>query len=280
VRFLLPRSLKFFCGAVLVALLTLHANVARADDSDLYDGKIQFVFTPYVWLPTINGTFKYNLSDIHEGLPYTGGDRTFTTSIKPNSYLSNLNFGLMGAAEVRKGKLAVYTDFMNTNIGNQAALIKNVTLPSGQSVAIDGTIHARTVATLWTVGPSLTVLQKDGTVVNVLIGGRFAWLTASEDWQLTADDGLLNKNGSAAANTNVADALIGSYGKFGLGKHWSVPYYVDAGTGTPSFTWEALLGVKYGNAILAYRHLSYSGGTGVLQSMQLSGPTLGYSIKL
>ena len=76
-----------------------------------------------------------------------------------------------------------------------------------------------------------------------------------------------------------ADGLIGTYGQFGLGSHWSVPYYFDIGTGTPSFTWEGLLGVKYGQLSLAYRHLDYQSGTALVQNFTLSGPMLGYSFR-
>ena len=39
------------------------------DDGGFYDGNIHAQLTPYVWLPTINGTFRYNLSDIQDYIP-------------------------------------------------------------------------------------------------------------------------------------------------------------------------------------------------------------------
>jgi hypothetical protein len=267
------------CAAVLAAA-TAHGSPVRADDSsDPYDGKLNFGFTPYVWLPSINASLTYKLSDIHGYvLPDGGIDRSFTAKINPNSYLSNLNFALMGTGYVRKGNFALYTDFMNVNAGKQASQIFDLHDPvTGATVPFDGNAQVRAVSTLWTVGPSYTIVRRGGSSLNVLLGGRFAWLTTSADYQLNVPNTVLTKNGSLAKNTAVDDAILGTFGQYALGKRWSIPYYVDLGTGDPSFTWQALLGVKYGQASLSWRHLSYSGGANLLQGMQLSGPLFGYS---
>jgi len=275
--FLSSRWLKLFLCAVLVGGLTLHGSAARADDSDFYDGKIHVGFTPYIWLPTINGTFKYDLSDVHQSLPSTGG--SFGVKIGPNNYLTNINFALMGAGQIRQGNWALVADYINTNVGAQNSSFVSVNGPLGRPLAVTGSVQSRAVTQLLTVGPSYTVFRKDATAVNVLLGGRFVFATASADWQLSGPLGFLNPNGSASRSQNDGDVIIGTYGQFGLCKHWSVPYYFDMGTGTPSFTWQGLLGVKYGQASLSYRHLSYSGGTGLIQSLQLSGPQFGYSFR-
>ena len=79
---------------------------------------------------------------------------------------------------------------------------------------------------------------------------------------------------------NYADGILGAYGQFGLGNHWAVPYYADLGTGTPAFTWQAYLGLKYGNLMVGWRHLAYSdgGNTALLQTLSLGGPMIGYTL--
>ncbi len=272
------RVLKPLLCASFLAAIALHGSPARADDTDNpYDGKLTVGITPYVWLPTLNATFKYNLSDLHEDLPSNSG--SFESQIGPNSYLTHLNFALMAAASIRKGNLALYTDLINVNVSNQSATIFNLVGPMGKPYPFTGTVGAGAVATLWTIGPSYTVYHDKGTSVDVLVGGRFAWMKGSVDYSLTGPNGILNPNGSASKTVTLSDGLIGTYGKFGLGSHWSVPFYFDIGTGTPSFTWEGLLGIKYGQLSLAYRHLDYQSGTALVQNLTLSGPMLGYSFR-
>jgi hypothetical protein len=42
------------------------------------------------------------------------------------------------------------------------------------------------------------------------------------------------------------DGIIGVKGRFLLGgSNWSIPYYLDVGTGSSSLTWQGMLGVAY-----------------------------------
>jgi hypothetical protein len=64
-----------------------------------------------------------------------------------------------------------------------------------------------------------------------------------------------------------------------LGERWSMPYYIDAGTGSSSLTWQAVLGVTYGfgwgDIGLTYRHLEWEQGDDELvQDLQFDGPAL------
>src|SRR5450631_4525295 len=48
----------------LTCMLAAAAAVARAEDrpDDPWDGKLHVDVTPYIWLPTINGTLRFALS--------------------------------------------------------------------------------------------------------------------------------------------------------------------------------------------------------------------------
>ena len=64
--------------------------------------------------------------------------------------------------------------------------------------------------------------------------------------------------------------------------NWSIPYYLDVGTGSSNLTWQAVLGITYslrwGDVELAYRHPSYDQSSDKLvQDMRFSGPALGLS---
>ena len=63
-----------------------------------------------------------------------------------------------------------------------------------------------------------------------------------------------------------------------------MPLYLDAGTGTSTFTWQGLLGVGYafgwGDVLLVYRHLSFEQGSeGDVQHLTFSGPALGATFR-
>ena len=81
------------------------------------------------------------------------------------------------------------------------------------------------------------------------------WFTTRDRLATERREGIINQTGSATKTQKLGDAVIGTYGQFGLGQKWSIPFYLDAGTGDPNFTWQGLSGVKYGNLALSYRFL-------------------------
>ena len=253
---------------------------AATDADPFYDGKLHVAFTPYVWLPTINATFRYNLSDIHlpPGAPGLSG--TFDTTVGPNKYLSNLNFALMGNLQFRLGNTALDTDFINVNISDQTSALFNLSRYGHPSTTLSGTAHSREVGTIAQAVGSDTFYRNGNTTVDFLLGGRMFFTTASVDWQLDVDDGVISKNGSARRSSTLGDAIVGSFGQVALGKRWAIPFYVDLGTGDPNFTWQGILGIKYGQLGLTYRYLDYSnGGGGLVQNLRMNGPQVGYTLK-
>ena len=81
------------------------------------------------------------------------------------------------------------------------------------------------------------------------------------------------------------DAIIGVRGKSRLqDSRWFVPYHLDIGSGSSLLTWQAAVGIgyafKWGDAQLAYRHLSYEQEDGkLLQDLSFSGPALGVTFR-
>jgi hypothetical protein len=257
------------------------APSASADADPFYDGKLHVSFTPYVWLPTLNATFRYNLSDIHlpPGVPSRSG--TIDASVGANKYLSNLNFALMGSAQFRFGNTALNTDFINVNATNQTSTLVNL---SGRFPHLDttltGTAHTHAVGTIAQIAGSNTFYRNGNTTVDVLLGGRMMFTTGATDWQLTASNDVIHKSGSASRSSTLGDAIVGSFGQFALGKRWAIPFYADLGTGDPNFTWQGILGIKYGQLGLTYRYLDYSNGSaGLVQNLRMNGPQLGYTLK-
>jgi hypothetical protein len=282
--FALTCALAFASPARAQDLAQVAADVATpapaATDSDpFYDGKLHVAFTPYIWLPTLNATFRYNLSDVHlpPGVPSRSG--TIDASVGANKYLSNLNFALMGNAQFRFGNTALNTDLINVNASNQTTALVNL---SGHfpNTTLTGTAHTHAVGTIAQVAGSNTFYRNGNTTVDVLLGGRMMFTTGATDWQLTATNDVINRNGSASRSSTLGDAIVGSFGQFALGKRWAIPFYADLGTGDPNFTWQGILGIKYGQLGLTYRYLDYSNGSaGLVQNLRMNGPQLGYTLK-
>lgn len=164
-----------------------------------------------------------------------------------DDYLENLEGALMLSVEARKGDWSVLGDFIALDFGKESADLKGFLFQAAASRAL---------------GPSFEVLG----------GLRFLTLEAALDGQLA---------GSLAQKEELTDAIVGVRGRVRLGENsWFVPYYLDAGAGSSSLTWQGLAGIgyafKWGEASLVYRHLYYDQDEGeLLQGLEFSGPALG-----
>jgi hypothetical protein len=133
---------------------------------------------------------------------------------------------------------------------------------------------------VWELAASYTVSRSSTATFDVLGGLRYAGLEASVDWQFAQPVGLLPQSGSTSQKVDLWDAIVGVRGRARLGEgKWFVPYYLDAGAGSSTFTWQGQAGIgysfKWGDALLAYRHLYYDQKSDkLIQDMRFSGPAL------
>jgi hypothetical protein len=258
--------------------------------SDQYDGATHFTFTPYVWLPTVNGTFQYTVPNRQTPGGGFGGTSTLTTQVGPNSYLNNINFALMGAFELRKGDVGMYADAINLNLSTGATFVTDVSGPLGHvHVPIDIGTSGHVSSTIWEAGADLTLAHSDSADVQFLTGWRQIRLTGNLDYDVNiGKNQMFSRTGSASAHVNVGDVVFGLKGKVAIGDGgWFVPYYVDYGVGAPSNnTWQAFAGVgkatRGGALLLLFRDINYdfAPGAAFVQKVRLGGPLLGYTFKL
>jgi hypothetical protein len=268
-------------SARVVAAAPDAAASASADGP--WDGKLHIAVTPYVWLPTINASFRYQASQITlpDGTPLATDGSSFDNQIGPNSYLANINFALMAYATARIGNVALYTDILNANVSGAASSTRDFTGPFGDhNLTITTSGQTQAVTTLWTIGPSYTLFHNKGTSLDLLVGGQFAWITTNAGFQVNdmTSGRMYSVGGRNVQNFN--DFIVGLYGQVALGGHWSIPYYVDGGFGTPT-TWQGIGGIKYGNIELGWRYLQFNAAssTALIQRLSLGGPMLGYTIR-
>ena len=262
-----------FCG--LAALLPATAGAQQPASAA---AGWEFALTPYLWLPNINGTLRFDVP------PGAGGNPQ--VQVGADDYLQNLDMALMLSGEARKGAWAVITDVIYLDFSSETAEVKTVSGPGGiVQTPINSNSQAGLKGLVWNLAASYAVSRSDTARFEILGGFRYLGLETKLDWQLAGPLALFPQSGSFSQKEELWDAIIGLRGKvrFGVG-NWFVPYYLDAGTGSSELTWQAMAGIgyswKWGDVLLAYRHLSYEQkGDKLVQELQFSGPALGLTFR-
>jgi len=257
------------------------AGQGMAAGYDPFDGQWHTTLTPYLWLPTLDGTLSSKLPQDQGG--------NINVELGPNDYLTNLNFALMLAGDVRNGEWTFGADLDYLDISADESHIKTVggTVLPPRERSTD--IEVDFKGTVLTMYGGYTLAHGNGSNFDVILGVRGLWLSTDTKWVLASSveggDFTFASAGSTSRDKDYFDGIIGIRGNMKLGdSNWSIPYYLDAGAGSSKLTWQAVLGITYslswGNVELAYRHLSYDQKSDKLvQDMRFSGPALGVSFR-
>jgi hypothetical protein len=262
--------------ALLIGLCAAAPGLAQSSKPEAYGW--QFEITPYLWLPGVSGTLQFGTP------PGAGGSPE--VKVGADQYLQNLDFALMLAGEARKGPWAVLTDVIYLDFSGETATVRTVTGPGGTAqTPVNANTQTGLKGLVWELALGYRVLHGGATTLEVLGGFRYLGLEATVDWQLAGALGLFPQAGSFSQKEELWDLIIGVRGKSSLqGSRWFVPYYLDIGSGSSVLTWQAAVGIGYafrwGDALLAYRHLSYEQPEGkLLQDLAFSGPALGVTFR-
>jgi len=228
----------------------------------------QFAVTPYVWVPHIDTELAFET-------PGTGG-----SPVAMNDVLKYLTGAFFINGQVRKGRFGLTLDFVYCDFTKADSHVSTVS--GGGTVEVP--VNAGTTTSLGGKMVSLagSYALRPEAEFDLLAGLRYTHIGATLDWDFTSDvSGLPSRTGSAAQSVDLWDGVVGFRGtaRFGDGK-WFVPYYLDAGTGTSKFTWQAVLGIGYsfhwGDLLLVYRYLSFEQGADrAVQRLSFAGPALG-----
>lgn len=261
------------CASVLAFQAILWSTVAHAEPQA---ASWEFSLTPYVWLPRVDASMRYET-------PGTGGSEVSLTNL-----LQHLSGALFLSGEARKGKWGLATDLVFCDFEKTGS---NVTSVGGSGGATEVPVNSGTTTSLTGYMVSLTgnysLAQRPQAKLDLLGGVRYTHIGTTLDWSFTTSvDDLPGRTGSVGKDVDLWDAVVGVRGnaRFGGGGKWFVPYYLDAGTGTSKFTWQALTGVGYsfgwGDLLLVYRYLSFEqGAEHSLEHLSFSGPALGATFR-
>ncbi|MFO1423509.1 MAG: hypothetical protein U1F70_07620 [Candidatus Competibacteraceae bacterium] len=264
---------------VMVIGVLASGGTASAAGVDMYDGEWHYSLTPYAWFPNIYQTFQVNTP--------LGGGKTVEVEVKPGSYLSDLDFALMGIFEARKGDWALAMDLVYNDFSSERGKIKTVQGPAGnESLPIDVNVNADIKALIWEGIGSYTAARSAAGTLDIFGGIRYLGLKTSTDLSFSGPDGVIGRSGDTSDKINVWDGIVGVRGEARLGgSDWFVPYYLDIGAGNYSnWTWQGWAGIGYrfdwGDLVLVYRNLSYStSGDQTIEDMRMGGPALGVTFR-
>ena len=272
-------------GLALMALITISLPAYAGEPAP--PDKWTFALRPYLWAPGISGTLKYDV-------PPSGGGGA---SVDLSSYiLQNLNMALMLSAEARKGEWSILTDVVYLDVESDDSTVKSVSFsgPGGRfevSAGADVGTKVKLTGFEWELAGAYTVARGRNSSMDVLAGVRYLGIEAKTDWRLSGSitDNVSGRtfaaSGSVSDRVDLWDGIVGIRGTVGLGESkWAIPYYLDIGAGSSTFTCQAVAGIEYryswGELQLLYRYLYYDlKGDKLLQDVSLSGPALGANFR-
>ena len=270
--------------AVAAALVSIAAtSAASAQDTGLRPGW-SFEIAPYLWLPTVNATLRYNVPSNFGGTADVNADA--------GDYFANLNGALALAGVVRYDRFSVLTDIMYVNATAGGSRVESVNIADIGRDPISSTLNSggdtTLKTTLWTLAAGYTVASGTWGNVDVLAGFRYLGIDSNTNYNLavtlTGPRGNAGPTfggaGSLAANDSIWNGIVGLRGRINIAESgFFIPYYLDLGAGNSNFTWQTFAGIGYqtgwAGVQLGWRYMSYDqGGSSAVQDMTMSGAYL------
>ncbi len=262
-------------SAAVVASAALLAVGWPAQARAQADGAWKFQGIVYAYVPDISAT---------TGFPAGGTSIT----VPSDAIVDGVDFAFMATFEARKGRFGVFTDLIYLDAGGSSTGSRDIAIgdreiPAGVTADLDLDMKA----TSWTLAGEYVLVDTPQHTLSALAGTRLLDLEQKLGYDLSADVGPLagpGRSGEIEVHSTYWDAVVGLKGQFlsGAEGRWTLPYYVDVGTGESDLTWQAFGGVGYrfgwGTVLGGWRHVTYDFKSGsTVEGLDLDGPMLGVS---
>jgi hypothetical protein len=268
--------------SAMAMTMTLAASVSTPllAQSQGQPGAWQYSGSVYGYLPSIGGKTRF---------PAPAGGST--VDISAEQILNSLDFAFMGTLQAHNGQWGVFSDLIYLNAsadraGSQDFTIGNTAIPAGTSASLG----LKVKGLVWTIAGEYRVRPDPGLTIDLFGGTRLFSLKQELDYSITGSLGPMapaGRSGTLEVKSTLWDAIVGAKGRMALGgqgSRWSVPFYVDVGTGESKLTWQAATGLSYsyswGELTALWRYLDYEMKSGQsIQSFNFNGPMFGATFR-
>jgi hypothetical protein len=255
------------CAAPLAAIAIALPMTAHAQADEPW----KFQFTLNGWLPALSGSSAYPVQ--------TGGANI---DVSMGDVLDALQFTVQFNFEARKGNWGVWTDLVYADFSQSASRSRDFTIGGSHPVGVDADLKIDLTSWIWTLAGLYNLAETPEATSDLLFGTRYLDLSNKLRWSFSNDITGVPRGGSANADLQNWDAVVGVKGRFTFGddRRWFIPYYADIGTGESKLTWQLVGGLGYrfewGSIVASWRYLDYEfKSSSKVDNLSLSGPVLG-----
>ncbi len=256
---------RLLAGCALGVLAGAGPAAAQTSEADSW----QFALSAYAYLPAISGTAYF---------PAPGTGATF--SLNQSDLINNLKMTFMGAFDAHHGRWGVFTDVLYLDLGRRNSNVHDFTI-GGVGIPADTSADISIDMKSWiaNVVGEYRVLDEGGSSLDIVAGLRYLSLKERLEWNFTGSLGTLPeaaRSGNQQISSSVVDGIVGVKGRLRGDGGWTMPFYLDVGTGGSHFTWQGAIGLAYmfhwGELGLLYRYIDFQFDSSKFQDLTIAGP--------
>lgn len=264
--------------ALAMGVLAPTLSAAQPSRVDPAADHWRYSLSVYGYLPSLSGSTSAPAS--------TGGA---SINVSADKIIDKLKFTFMGSLDAHNGRWGFFTDLIYLDLGgskyrSRYFTIGDVGLPAGTTADLGLNLEG----SIWTSAGEYRVVSDPALTLDLLAGARMFRLRQTLSWNIAGDLGLATaaRVGSVKHSETLWDGIVGVKGRYALGESgkWSLPFYVDVGTGESRLTWQAAGGISYayvwGELSAMWRYLAYDMKSGkAVKDLNFSGPLLGATFR-
>jgi hypothetical protein len=251
------QKISTLCASLL--FITTSSTLLQADEENGFQHSLSI----YGWLPSMDGTLKYNIP----------GEGVEPDSELESGIADTLDMVFMGSYGVRKEKWSFLADMVYLKMSaSQEATINTPNLPNIPDIHL----NAEQELTAWLLGfyGGYNFVKTENFTMDAIAGLRYFSLGLDLSFSLN------NRMKVFSPSIENYDGVIGAQGTYTINENWYIPYSFDIGAGDSDLTWQANMSLGYmfdwGDILLTYRYLHYGfGEDSFVNDFDLYGPKLG-----
>ena len=233
----------------------------------------------YGYFPSVSGQTAFPVN--------SGGG---TIDVSADQILENVDFVFMGTLGAHNGRWGAFTDLLYLDLSGSKSnsrefMLGGKPIPGGTSA--DVALGMKGV--VWTLGGEYRVVGGSGLTLDMLGGARLVDIEQELSWVISGSLGPLAppaRTGVGKAEISYWDGIVGLKGRYTIEQapKWSLPFYIDVGTGDSDLTWQAFAGVSYafgwGELSAGWRYLDYELKSGTpIKDFNFSGAMVGATFR-